>query len=292
MLDTLKRVKFDYRVINPNFIDETLYYEFSNKKKDLKYNCEFEDEIGLTFSKDDNFFKINSIAIIFIPYNSREYGNIAKYARGVDYHIKAKEIFEDLLESLKSKYPNNNFSYQCDKGEINERFYAGVSGLCMIGKNGMLIHEEYGSYGNIMLLFTDLKSKEYKTEIKGCLNCGKCMKACPVNSIKEDGINDSSICISYLTQKKVTLSNEEINSIKLGGYIFGCDICQDVCPLNTNVINNELMEKNNHHINSINLEDIISMSNKEFIRLYRGRAFSWRGRGVLERNAKILEEML
>lgn len=291
MKEVLKNTGLDFRIINPNLIDENPYKKYYHEKQRLGYSCELEFGTGLLFSNEFFLQKIKSVAVLFVPYLSKANmeinGNISKYAMGRDYHTKVKEYLEQIFNDLKKIYPKNEFYYQCDKGIVNERFYAGSSGLCTIGKNGSLIHEKYGSYGNLALIYSDLEVNEYKTDVVYCLNCGKCQKVCPANAIKANGMNCSIKCISYLTQKKKELTQDEISLIEKSGYIFGCDICQKICPLNKSI---SLIEAEVDYITNLKESDLKNISNKIFKEKYKEKAFTWRGKAVLLRNIKIINK--
>lgn len=101
---------------------------------------------------------------------------------------------------------------------------------------------------------------------------------------------DAKKCLSYITQKKGELSDDEKNIIKENKIIFGCDMCQKVCPHNKNVEMTNIEEFKNDLIEKLDLDEINRISNKEFKRRYYNRAFSWRGKGIIKRNLEILEE--
>jgi epoxyqueuosine reductase QueG len=108
-----------------------------------------------------------------------------------------------------------------------------------------------------------------------CLHCGKCQAACPTGG---DG------CLSEITQRKGELTESQIGYIKKGGMVWGCDMCQNACPLNDSAEETPIAFFRKERIASLDREVLSMMSDEEF----KKRAFSWRGRGVLERNIKIL----
>ena len=129
-----------------------------------------------------------------------------------------------------------------------------------------------------------------KPSEKSCLKCNKCVKYCPGNAILGNFEIDPRKCLSYITQKKEELSESEIQLLKENGKVFGCDICQDVCPHNKDIQTTKICEFNNELITKINQEEIDEISNKEFKRRYKNRAFSWRGRKIIKRNLDIISD--
>ena len=113
-----------------------------------------------------------------------------------------------------------------------------------------------------------------------------CIKLCPGGALTENGFDERK-CVSYITQKKGELSEEEMNAIRNSGSVWGCDICQRVCPENKN---KELTGINKFRENLILCIKNEKISNREFKKKYAERAFSWRGKGVIDRNLSIINE--
>ena len=123
---------------------------------------------------------------------------------------------------------------------------------------------------------------------KTCIKCNKCVKYCPGNAILGNYELNPKRCLSYITQKKEELSEEERNLLKDNKKIFGCDICQDICPHNNNIQKTNIIEFIDNQITNLNYEEINNISNKEFKRRYGDRAFSWRGKKIIQRNMEII----
>ncbi|MEN8122911.1 MAG: tRNA epoxyqueuosine(34) reductase QueG, partial [Bacteroidota bacterium] len=157
---------------------------------------------------------------------------ISKYAYGNDYHHVIKEKLNLLFDFIKTKNKNVTGRVFVDSAPVLERAWAKQSGLGWIGKNGMLINKKIGSFVFIAELIINLEL-EYDTPINEyCGTCTRCIDACPTNAIIDDKIVDGSKCISYLTielRGEIPLEFEG----KLQNMVFGCDICQDVCPHNS-----------------------------------------------------------
>ncbi|HBY2819912.1 TPA: 4Fe-4S dicluster domain-containing protein, partial [Clostridioides difficile] len=123
---------------------------------------------------------------------------------------------------------------------------------------------------------------------KSCFKCGKCVKYCPGNAILGNYDMNPKKCLSYITQKKGDLSEKEKVVLKNGKKVFGCDICQEVCPHNVEIPTTHILEFKENIIDYLNYDEIQNISNKEFKRKYGDRAFSWRGRNIIKRNMEII----
>ena len=156
---------------------------------------------------------------------------ISKYAFGKDYHFVLKEKLFQLFQFIREQIGDVNGRVFVDSGPVLERTWAAKSGLGWIGKNGNLINKETGSFYFLAEIILDAGLK-YDSPIKDyCGTCTKCIDACPTQAILPDRVIDASKCISYLT---IELREEIPSSFqnKMEGWMFGCDICQDVCPWN------------------------------------------------------------
>lgn len=232
------------------------------------------------FSENDELF-----AVIFaVPYLTHQEGrNLSAYATPRDYHLFFKQLFGAVIPKLESTFPKHRFVGFSDDSPINERDAAARAGLGIIGENGLLITDKYSSYVFIGEIITDLPIECEALEIVRCRNCGACRNACPVKFSGE--------CLSAVTQKKGSLTEDEIKAIKNNGAVWGCDRCQEVCPHTTKAVKNgtiytdiEFFKKDNlSHLNSSILEN---MTDEEFA----SRAYSWRGKGVIKRNLEIFEK--
>ncbi|MPM59582.1 Epoxyqueuosine reductase [bioreactor metagenome] len=117
-----------------------------------------------------------------------------------------------------------------------------------------------------------------------CIKCGRCMRSCPGQIILGDFNIDPRGCKSYLTQKKGELSDKELSIIAKTNLVFGCDVCQDVCPHNQNIEQTKIAEFRTDLVHKLDYNELSSMSNKDFSRRYGSHAFSWRGKKILLRN--------
>ena len=238
-----------------------------------------------SFCAEDKGLEKNAKSIIvcaFSYYNGEKKGNISRYAQGVDYHMVAQERMNPICEYLKE----NGYSAQsfADTGALNERVLANLSGIAFLGKNQMAINKELGSYFFIGYIITDCELAADAPNNTECAGCGKCIESCPLGALSGNVFCEEK-CLSYITQKKGELSEKEKEAIKKANTIWGCDICQEVCPHNRGLIVTSIPEFKENLITNLEIDE--SISNKEFKRLYGNRAFSWRGKQVLIRNLKI-----
>lgn len=158
---------------------------------------------------------------------------ISKYAYGKDYHQVIKNKLAALLQTLHDKIGEIRGRGFVDSAPVLERTWAQKSGLGWIGKNGNLITRRSGSFFFIATLITDLEL-EYDDPFANdyCGSCTKCIDACPTNAILSDKIVDGSKCISYFTIELKEMMIPAHMKDKFDNWMFGCDVCQDVCPWN------------------------------------------------------------
>jgi epoxyqueuosine reductase len=166
-----------------------------------------------------------------LPEKSEDY-KLAKYAYGQDYHFVIKDKLKTLLELLHEQIGDFGGRAFVDSAPILERQWAKKSGLGWLGKNSLLLNRQMGSFFFLAELIIDLEVAPDPPMIKDyCGTCTKCIDACPTEAIVQPGVVDGSKCISYFT---IELKEQIPAALKgkFENWIFGCDICQDVCPWN------------------------------------------------------------
>lgn len=158
---------------------------------------------------------------------------ISKYAYGIDYHELIRGKLNFFLETIREEIGDINGRGFVDSAPVLERAWAQKSGLGWIGKNNNLLTKNAGSFFFIASLIVDIPLQYDPAFAKDfCGSCTKCIDACPTGAIPEAGVVDGSKCISYLTiELKDEIIPKEFQD-KMEGWMFGCDICQDVCPWN------------------------------------------------------------
>ena len=174
-----------------------------------------------------------SLSYNYFPSSFQEEGtpHISKYAYGKDYHEVLKSKLHEFVRLLQAQIGDFSYKLCVDSAPVLEKAWAKKSGLGWIGKNSNLINKSQGSFFFLSEIILDL-DLEYDQAVKDyCGTCTRCIEACPTNAIVEPYVVDGSKCISYFT---IELKSEIDNAMqgKFKDWMFGCDICQDVCPWN------------------------------------------------------------
>lgn len=160
----------------------------------------------------------------------RPRGRVAAYAQGTDYHLILEQRLRDAAGEIARSYPGG-YRYYVDTGPVLERDWASQSGIGWIGKNTCAIDPERGSYFFIGILLTTLELEPDPPAADHCGTCSRCLDACPTGAIVGPRELDARLCISYLTIEHKGLIEPELETA-MGDLVFGCDICQEVCPYN------------------------------------------------------------
>ncbi|MFA6550849.1 MAG: tRNA epoxyqueuosine(34) reductase QueG [Candidatus Gracilibacteria bacterium] len=235
------------------------------------------------------------------------HGRVARYAFGRDYHKIIGKKLKQLEEFIKTLDPNAETKSYVDTGPILERNFAEKSGLGTVGKNSCLITKEFGSWVFLSEIITNLKIKpsmslprlscsrklaSNKKDFPLCGTCTRCIDSCPMQAIISPGTIDARKCISYLTiENKKQIPKKFHAILKKSKRLFGCDICQEVCPHNCRAKENNHPEFHEPPIatDQLNLKKILAIkSDAEFLKLYAGSPLMRAKRKGLQRNAKIL----
>lgn len=244
--------------------------------------CALTDDLLIRSVRSYKKIPLNSksILVFLFPYYVGDFPkrNISKYAMLKDYHKVAGEMLEEAVANLEKEFPFNSFHAFVDSSPIKEVKAAARAGLGRLGKNSLLINDTYGSYCFIGEIVTDLylPPSHFHRE---CLNCDLCIKKCPAAAITENGV-DEGRCLSALTQKKGELTDKERERIKNNGSVWGCDICQDVCPLckaPQKTPFKEFREMVIPFVDEENLDEFFPVS-----------SFAWRKKATILRNIRIV----
>ena len=226
-----------------------------------------------------------SVLVCLFPYYTGEHKerNISRYAMVTDYHMIAGEYLNRFCKALQEVFPQNQFEPFTDNSPIREVSAAFHAGLGRRGKNGLILHPKYGSYVFIGEVVTDLVLQPDQPLNPGeCIGCRKCQNVCPQGALQSDGSVCLERCRSHITQKKGELTDWEIGQIQAGGLIWGCDICNDVCPMNQEAkVLTPVPEF---------LESTVAVLDAQIAeRLLKTRAYNYRGKKTILRNIQLLE---
>lgn len=204
---------------------------------------------------------------------------VCKASWGEDYHNVLKEKAEELMERFSSVY-KCGWKIFVDTGKLSDRACAWAAGLGFYGRNGFIISPEYGSFISLGHILTDIPLESSAVPLEPlCGECTRCIKACPGGALGKEKWVDYSSCVSWLTQKGKEYERTD--------YVYGCDICQDVCPFNENVPEDLHCEYS--FPQELRFPDpgrILEMDEAEFEALYGKSALAWRGLGTMKKNAR------
>jgi epoxyqueuosine reductase len=183
---------------------------------------------------------VRSILMLALPYRTAEpkppepgQGRVARYAWGsIDYHDVIRDRLHDLADYLRELVPAATTRGVVDTAPLLEREFAQLAGLGWIGKNTLLLNRDAGSYFFLAALLTDVALPiDAPHSADHCGTCTACLDACPTQAFPEAGVLDATRCISYLTIEHRGEIAEDLRT-GMGNWLFGCDICQEVCPWN------------------------------------------------------------
>jgi epoxyqueuosine reductase len=167
------------------------------------------------------------------PWVAADGSRFARYARGTDYHGSLRHRALEVAEEARRRL-GDSWSYRVcvDSTPISERAFAAAAGLGWIGKNGCLIDREHGSYLLLAEILTDLDLPVDEPVAESCGSCTRCLEACPTGAFLEPGLLDAGRCIAYWTIEHRGPIPDAWKTA-MGDHVFGCDVCQEVCPWNT-----------------------------------------------------------
>ena len=233
------------------------------------------------------------ISLTYNYYTEKTYKDsnfkISKYAYGDDYHFVIKNKLKHLFEYIKEKTGDINGRVFVDSAPVLERAWAKKSGLGWIGKNTNLISKKNGSFFFLCEIILDLELEYDNIDTDHCGSCTACIDACPTNAIVEPYIVDGSRCISYYT---IELKNNIPDYAKntYDDWIFGCDICQDVCPWNRfSKPHKEPLFNSDDEFLSMNKNDWIEMTKETFNKVFKNSAIKRAGFDGIKRNIEFIK---
>ncbi|HYI10818.1 MAG TPA: tRNA epoxyqueuosine(34) reductase QueG [Thermoanaerobaculia bacterium] len=235
-----------------------------------------------------------SVLVLLVPYSPTRpeaaegalSHHIARYALGDDYH----EVLDRILRKVEDALPGVKTWRYVDTGPLSDRSFAAQAGLGWIGKNGMLIDEEIGSYFFIGTLLTELENDIDSTLVTDrCGTCTRCLDACPTNAILPDRTLDSALCISYATIEHRGPLDPHLAQ-HLAGNAFGCDICQETCPWNRRPPAPHPAFTPRDQYRATPITDLLRLDQPDFSTLFRKSAIKRAKLAGMQRNVQALTE--
>ncbi len=241
--------------------------------------------------------EVNSVVMVAMNYkpppqeeSASTVGRVARYARGPDYHDVLRERLNALLAWVQTQVPGCRGRGVVDTAPLLERDFARRAGLGWFGKNTMLLNKRLGSYFFLGALLLDLELRpDPPHETSHCGTCTACLDACPTHAFPAPGQLDSRRCISYLTIELRTDVPAQLCE-GIGDWIFGCDICQEVCPWNRKApIANDPVLLARPDLVALDPVELLGLTDEEFRHRFRDTAL-WRAkrRGLLRNAALVL----
>ncbi|MBN2694370.1 tRNA epoxyqueuosine(34) reductase QueG [bacterium] len=217
----------------PSDIEKNFFYQFLSQKKHGTMSF-LENYVDIRLDPTLFFENYKSVIVVAENYNQKSENSsdfinfISKFAYGKDYHNVIRKKLKKLLIFLNKIGINGRISV--DSAPVLEKFYAKEAGIGWQGRNSLIINKKYGSFIFLGFIFVDYKFENSIKISNLCGNCSKCIDACPTKALDVNGLNPSK-CISYHTIESKESIPEDVSE-----QIFGCDICQNVCPWNNNSI--------------------------------------------------------
>lgn len=227
-------------------------------------------------------------APVTVPDSDAPVGRVAAYARGRDYHVVLRRMLQELIDRLHERLQEPFEARICvDTAPVLERALAQAAGLGWIGRNTGLLHARLGSHLFLGEAVTTLELAADEPVADHCGNCTRCLEACPTRALTGPHQLDASRCISYLTIEHRGPVPPELHE-KLGNWVFGCDVCQEVCPYNRKAPRATHPEIAAEHTPAfVDLLELVKLRSGAYRRLTKGSAGARARRSMWRRNAAI-----
>jgi len=274
--------EINYRNIE-NFYKDWLKRKFNDKMNFLERNLEKRFDLRNILSD------VNSTLVFSISYNFKQKTNdeikISRYASVKDYHLVILEKLKKVDEFIKLRTTNYNSKIYVDTGPILEKQIAKKAGIGWQGRNSLIISKEYGSWIFLGVMITNLDLEQDEEHLDYCGKCHLCIDSCPTQAITENRNIDARKCIAYWTIESKEKIFPDFIKKNQNKWIYGCDICQEVCPWNKKakiadckdfILNNDIA--------SISKEVIMNLNEDEFIDLFKDTPIARVGLKRLKRN--------
>ena len=224
------------------------------------------------------------------PADAIHHGRIARYALGGDYHKLIKDRLWELSDWLRSAVPGSTTRPCVDTAPVMEKDLAARAGVGWIGKNTCTIHPHIGSWLLLGEIITTVALPSDEPAIDRCGTCRRCLDACPTGAITAPYQLDARKCISYLTIEHPAPIPAEFHA-QLGDWLYGCDICQDVCPWNHKAPTaTDAALRPRFPTGTIDLRALLAWKQTDYTDQLRGSAMKRVKLPVLQRNAEIIQQ--
>lgn len=271
-------------------LEAYLNQNFNGKMKYMENH--FDKRLNPTLLVDD---AKSVISLLFNYYPEKQQientYKISKYAYGQDYHFVIKEKLKELLQSIQTEIGEVSGRAFVDSAPVLDKAWAAKSGLGWVGKHTLLISKKEGSFSFVAELIIDLQLDYDNATTDHCGNCTACIDACPTEAIVAPYVVDGSKCISYFTIELKESIPSEMKG-KMDDWIFGCDICQDVCPWNRfSKSHNEPLFNPNPEVLSFSKRDWEDITAETFAKVFKNSAVKRAKLEGLERNIQFLKRI-
>ncbi len=214
-------------------------------------------------------------------------GKVARYARSRDYHRVIKKQMRDFVTALSQKLERSVAArWYVDDGPMLDRAAARRSGLGWFGKNTNILTPGLGSWVFLSQVITDLKLEPDRPLSKSCGSCVRCIDACPTGAITAPYVIDNARCISYLTIENRGPVPLELRPL-LGDWVFGCDICQEVCPVNRKAQPARNHDERGRQLSALDLAELLALTPEQFLERFRGTPIMRAKLAGMKRNACV-----
>ena len=235
-------------------------------------------------------------SIISLTYNyypedlqNKEAPKVSKYAYGMDYHYVIKEKLNFFLTFIKDKIGNVHGRAFVDSAPILEKAWAAKSGIGWVGKNSNLITKKVGSFYFLAELIVDLDLDYDRIESDHCGQCTACIDSCPTQAITQPYVVDGSKCISYFTIELKENIPKEFKG-KFDDWVFGCDVCQDVCPWNKfSKSHKEPLFQSSSELMKMSRDEWNEITEETFNKIFKNSAVKRTGYKGLTRNLNFIK---
>ncbi len=237
------------------------------------------------------YYQPNPAGVEEVGDSDQSRGRVARYAWGDDYHEVIKTKLFAMADQMRAELNTPFEAKACvDTAPLLEREWAATAGIGWIGKNTLVLNQQLGSYFFLGALVTTLEIEADEPVTDHCGSCTACLDACPTDAFPAPYEMDASRCISYLTIEHRDEIDETLKPM-MGDWIFGCDVCQEVCPFNRDapVTHEPHFVAQSHRTNPV-LDEVLQWSIEDYRKQLSGSAMKRAKLDMLKRNAQIAQE--